>query len=73
MNTYQWILCNEKMPDRDGKYLCVLGQKGREFMMILSYVAECEGWNCFRAPDGAIHASEEVFGVVAWMELPAFP
>ena len=59
----EWIPCSERLPERDGNYLCCFDS----FMEVLSYA---DGWNCTRLFDGSVVRKHEMFDVRAWRPLP---
>lgn len=59
----QWILCSDRLPDKDGDYLITNKYKGE--VMVMGYHG---GWN--RMSDGDARFEVDKDYVVAWMPLP---
>lgn len=60
-----WILCSDRPPSREGKYLALF-EDG--YITSLNY---CDGWNCFREEEGGkINKENEIKDIKAWKPLP---
>ena len=63
----KWIPCEERLPERDGKYMTTVDCVGEMVIMMLDYV---DGWNCVREAEGTVYRKYEIFDVIAWRPAP---